>query len=187
MERQSTNDGAGTPLSATGRAILGLLGSAPRTGYDIKSAVDGSIRFFWAASYGQIYPELKRLESAGLVRVASAEKGGRRRSVYEITAAGRDALQAWLASDAELTTEMRDEGLLRFFFSDLVDREEALANVRAMRAHHEAMVRRLREIEPKSIQARDAGRRFPYLTLMGGIELHEQRAAWCARMEKELS
>src|SRR5215210_891064 len=47
--------------------VLGLLRHGPRSGYDIKVAVDGSTRFFWAASYGQIYPELKRLEGARLI------------------------------------------------------------------------------------------------------------------------
>ena len=42
--------------------ILGLLSIGPRSGYDIKAVVDRSTRFFWAASYGQIYPELRRLE-----------------------------------------------------------------------------------------------------------------------------
>ena len=31
------------------------------SGYEIKALVDKSTRFFWAASYGQIYPELQRL------------------------------------------------------------------------------------------------------------------------------
>jgi DNA-binding PadR family transcriptional regulator len=44
---------------------------------------------------GQIYPELRRLEGAGLVEVV--ERGGRRRRVrYELTASGRAALLAWL-------------------------------------------------------------------------------------------
>ena len=43
-------------LSATGRVILGMLAVEPRSGYDIKAIVDHSTRFFWAASYGQIYP-----------------------------------------------------------------------------------------------------------------------------------
>jgi DNA-binding PadR family transcriptional regulator len=45
-------------------AVLGLDRAGPRSGYDIKRVVDKSIRF-WAASYGQIYPELKWLEEAG--------------------------------------------------------------------------------------------------------------------------
>ena len=43
--------------------ILGLLAVRPLSGYDIKAIVDRSTRFFWAASYGQIYPELRRLEA----------------------------------------------------------------------------------------------------------------------------
>lgn len=191
MAEQATNTVPSAPtapdLSPTGRVILGLLHSESRTGYEIKSVVDNSTRFFWAASYGQIYPELKRLEAAGLVEVESAEEGGRRRARYAITAAGRDALHAWLTSDAALVHEMRDEGLLKFFFSDALAPGEALLNVRAMRAHHESMVRRLREIEPMTIEARRNGRRHPYLTLHGGIELHEFLAGWCRRMEEELA
>ena len=56
---------AGPPeLSATGRVILGMIAFGRTTGYDIKQLVDKTTRYFWAASYGQIYPELKRLEDA---------------------------------------------------------------------------------------------------------------------------
>ncbi len=55
-------------LNPTGRVILGMLAQGQRTGYDIKQFVDKSTRHFWAASYGQIYPELKRLEDQGLVQ-----------------------------------------------------------------------------------------------------------------------
>ena len=67
-------------LSPTGRVILGFLAVEPRSGYDIKEQVDKSTRFFWAASYGQIYPELKRLAGDGLRgggRVRRASAGGR--------------------------------------------------------------------------------------------------------------
>src|SRR3954447_15803679 len=61
-------------------AVLGILALQPMSGYDIKNQVDGSIRHFWAASYGQIYPELKRLESAGWIEGSDGSRrgGGRR-------------------------------------------------------------------------------------------------------------
>ena len=43
-------------LSATAHVILGLVRTEPRSGYEIKAVVDNCARFFWAASYGQIYP-----------------------------------------------------------------------------------------------------------------------------------
>ena len=54
----------------------------PRSGYDIKQVVDHSTRFFWAASYGQIYPELKRLAAEGLIEPHAESEGGRRRTAY---------------------------------------------------------------------------------------------------------
>src|SRR5256885_15296651 len=83
-----------------------------RTGYDIKTFVDKTTRYFWAASYGQIYPELKRLEDQGLVRGRPEPSGARARTVYELTDAGTAALEHWLASDAEQLDRVRDEGVL---------------------------------------------------------------------------
>lgn len=41
---------------------------------------------------GTLYPALHRLESKGLLASSWAEVGGRRRRVYELTPAGREAL-----------------------------------------------------------------------------------------------
>src|SRR5436190_22940597 len=91
--------------SKTAYVILGMLRLGQRTGYEIKSLVDVSTRFFWAASYGQIYPELRRLEEAGLVSGTDDDSDGRRRRAYELTEAGERALRDWLTSDAPLSLE----------------------------------------------------------------------------------
>src|SRR5436853_4780816 len=98
-------------------AVLGLLARGPRSGYDLKRAVDRTIRHFWAASYGQIYPELKRLEQAGWIAGEDAGRGARSRRVYRITAQGRRALKDWLHG-LETRSELRDESLLRLFSAD---------------------------------------------------------------------
>src|SRR3954453_10708149 len=84
-------------LSSTAYVILGMLSWRPMTGYEIKSLVDKSTRFFWAASYGQIYPELRRLAADGLIEGKASPQGGRRRNVYRLTPAGRRELEAGLA------------------------------------------------------------------------------------------
>ena len=70
-----------------------------RTGYEIKSLVDVSTRFFWAASYGQIYPELARLEELGLVRGEDDRIERAAPQAYELTPAGERALHDWLTSE----------------------------------------------------------------------------------------
>src|SRR4051794_16363263 len=99
-------------MNAVTPVILGLLQLGPRSGYEIKQVVDRSTRFFWAASYGQIYPELRRLEGEGLIEGKDAPTGGRARRVFRLTRAGRKALTGWLTSEGELTVELRDESLL---------------------------------------------------------------------------
>lgn len=162
--------------------ILGMLALGPRSGYDIKKFVDNSTRFFWAASYGQIYPELKRLEAAGLIR-ASEPEGGRRRTEYDLTEAGEAALREWLTSSEELTYEVRDEGLLKFFFGDVMRPAEVIEQLERKAEHHDRVVEHLRAIEPAIAPAEGEPPGYRYLTAQGGIEFHEFLAGWCRRMQ----
>src|SRR6266576_6268307 len=133
-------------------ALLGLLGRRPMSGYDIKRVVDRSIRHFWAASYGQIYPELKRLEEAGWIAGKDADRGGRSRRVYRITAAGRRELDGWLHG-YETRIELRDESLLRLFFADTLPRDEALGLLAARREGYRMMFAYLQSLDDGSGEA----------------------------------
>jgi DNA-binding PadR family transcriptional regulator len=169
-------------LSATAYVILGMVSREPRSGYEIKAAVDNSTRFFWAASYGQIYPELKRLSEAGLVEGVDAPRGERRRTVYTITKAGRAELRAWLRQPPE-TAEMREEGLLKLFFAGVLPPEEAVEILRAIREQRLDLTERMRALEPAKIEIDDP---FPLMVLRAGIEFNEWFADWCERMEAQL-
>jgi PadR family transcriptional regulator AphA len=171
-----------TELTPTARVALGMLRLGARTGYEIKQAIDLSTRFFWTASYGQIYPELRRLEERGLVAGRADPRGGVRRRSYRLTKAGEAVLREWLTDVESFTFELRDEALLRYFFGDLVSREEVVAGLRAQQRFCEDVLRRFRELEP---QARtgfvDESQRHPWLALLHGIELMTWRRDWCER------
>ena len=160
--------------------VLGLLSQGPRSGYDIKAIVDRSTRFFWAASYGQIYPELRRLETEGLIEGEDAPRGGRGRRVYRLTKAGREALVEWLFGST-VTIELRDESLLRLFFADALPREQALQLLEGRKRGHEEYLEVLRAIE-----ARPGGKDpdFVDLVLHWGIDFNQWGAEWC---EKQLT
>ena len=156
---------------------------SPRSGYEIKAVVDRSIRFFWAASYGQIYPELRRLERAGLIEGEDAPTGGRARTVYRLTAAGRDELEAWLLSPGELAVELRDESLLRLFLADALPHEQALLLLEGRRRGHEQFLELLRAIDARP------GEDPPFvdLVLRWGIAFNEWGAQWCTEQLERLS
>jgi len=169
-------------LSPTGRVILGTVALGKRTGYDIKAFVDNTARYFWAASYGQLYPELKRLEDQGLVRGRPEPSGGRARTVYELTEAGTAALQRWLEAEDAPSYELRDEGMLKLFLSDSFP-ERRIDIVRAIRAREERALAHLRSIEPRA----STGPAGPYLTLQMGMGLAEWTISWCEATERRLA
>ena len=167
-------------LNATARVILGFLGVGPMSGYEIKSLVDNSTRFFWAASYGQIYPELRKLESEGLIEGEAQAHGGRKRVDYSLTAAGREALVAWHRGASEIQ-ETRDETMLKIFFADSVGGTEA--TIRALegkRDHHRAIADELRELQVLKEEHGEAPE-SAMRTLRLGIEWNEWVAEWCER------
>jgi DNA-binding PadR family transcriptional regulator len=172
-----------TELSPTAHVILGMLSLSPKSGYEIKAFVDRSTRFFWAVSYGQIYPELRRLADAGLIVGESRPSGGRRRTVYSLTRAGRARLRDWLAIEPDVL-EMRDEGLLKLFFADATGGESAAVALGAKRRHHLERVDELKAIESA---APKHAHRFPMLVCRYGIECNQWMADWCQRMAEELS
>ena len=169
-------------LSPTAYVILGMLSLGPKSGYEIKGLVDKSTRFFWAASYGQIYPELKRLDETGLVSATDAPQGERRRTVYELTSEGRRELHAWLGEPPEVF-EMRHEGMLKLFFAGDLEPAEQIRLVRGLGAQHATKLEALREIELHAAQSPES---FPYLVLRFGIAYNEWAVEWCEREAERL-
>jgi DNA-binding PadR family transcriptional regulator len=173
-------------LSPTARVILGILRFGARTGYDIRKVIEVSTRFFWGASYGQIYPELRRLEQAGLVE-AEAEEGRRRRRVYRLTADGERVLHEWLTDRSSFTFEYRDEWVLKLFFGDLLSTDDVLANIRAAREWFTGAAQFFRaEIEPRARAGVEEGELFPFLTYEYGLEFLEWAAEWYERAERRV-
>ena len=167
-------------MSGVEYVILGTLSWRPLTGYEIKQIVDSSTRFFWAASYGQIYPELRRLAAAGLVEAESDDTGNRRRIRYSLTPAGRDRLAAWLRAPGA-GYELRDEGLLKLFFARALPPEEHADVVRALRADREQVLEQLRDVERRGV-----GTGTSRLVLEYGLRNHEWEVEWCSDVERRL-
>ena len=164
--------------------ILGMVYRGVETGYAIKRTVDRSTRFFWAASLAQVYPELAALESGGYLTSGDDSHGARRRKAYRLTKKGRTALEDWLRSERTPHFEFRDEGLLRLFFADAIQPQEALELVGRLRAKAEEIDRDFREtIVPLAQAAPD---RFPLIAAREGADYFAWRAAWFRKIEKEL-
>lgn len=90
--------------------LLASLDGEPRHGYAIMEALRAGSGGQLDLPTGTIYPALRRLERAGLVKGRWSEVGGRRRRVYTLTAAGQRTLAlergTWQAFSAAVSTLM---------------------------------------------------------------------------------
>jgi PadR family transcriptional regulator, regulatory protein PadR len=74
--------------------LLAALEAGPRHGYAIIEALRAGSGGQFDLPTGTVYPALRRLERAGLIQGTWDEATGRRRRVYQLTAAGQRALEA---------------------------------------------------------------------------------------------
>jgi len=74
--------------------LLATIASGASHGYAVIKALRERSGELLDLPDGTMYPALHRLESAGLVESGWSSDGGRRKRVYELTEAGREALEA---------------------------------------------------------------------------------------------
>lgn len=108
--------------------ILGLLSHEELTGYEIKKRMDTTLKYFWGASYGSIYPTLSGLVERGFAVKRDAGENKRNKFIYTITEEGRHYLKAWLKNPVE-KDELRYETLLKLFFGKEQGAEQALIHL----------------------------------------------------------
>jgi DNA-binding PadR family transcriptional regulator len=96
-----------TPIFAHGSLrlyLLSLLAERPRHGYELIQALSDRFGGTYSPSAGTIYPRLAKLEEEGLV----TKTAGDRKTVYEITDAGRAELAARADDLASIENEVTD-------------------------------------------------------------------------------
>ncbi len=162
-------------------AVLGMLMSGPKSGYDLKREFEERIGHFWSESLGQIYPTLHRLHDEGMVsaRVRRA-KGRPERKVYRITVRGREAFRAWLEQPPG-PTRVRNELLLKIFFGPESTPEQVLTHLDRFAGEQEELrgLYRFFEGEIERLAASELQREYWRLTLLSGRRVNEARLAWC--------
>lgn len=119
-------------LTTTSYAILGLLAIQPWSTYELARQMERSLGRFWPRAESKLYEEPKKLVARGLARASSELTGQRRRTVYSITPAGRQALAAWLTEPGRGPV-LEFEQLLKVFFSENGSKQDTLATLSAAR------------------------------------------------------
>lgn len=160
--------------------ILGLLSHEELTGYEIKKRMDTVLKYFWSASYGSIYPALRDLVHRGLAVKREDTDSKRNKQIYTITDDGRNYLKEWLTLPVE-KDELRYETLLKLFFGNEQDEEQACAHINAFENKIKKELPYLLEAEKvlRDCPDDDTAHKYYLLTVEFGIKAYRTYLEWC--------
>lgn len=161
-------------------AILGLLNHEDMSGYDIKKRIDDSLKFFWDAGFGQIYPGLKTLEQNGWVNCASKASGaGPERIMYSITTQGRSELKHWLSTPVE-KEQTKYEILLKLFFGSVVSTEENIRIIREFEQRNSGILKlfEIYKAQLEQVLYQKEDHIYYYLTVLFGEKVQKAYLEW---------
>lgn len=162
--------------------ILGLLSEEPLSGYEIKKIVDMRFSFFWSESFGQIYPQLKKLNEEGLIKEMSLEESKNGKSIrkYAITDDGIDSLKEWLKEPVEKEV-VRYEILLKMYFSNIVSPEVMLGHIKEFQRSHRQQMKLFEMFRENLEEYKDvhSNHRDILLVLSLGEKILKAYDEWC--------
>ena len=121
-------------------AVLGLLSKEKLTGYDLTQKFHSHISHFWNAHHTQIYRELQKLESDGLVSHDLVEQHDRPdKKIYALTDQGLHDLLVWMG-EAPKNPSMKNETLLRVSLFHLIPPDQAMEYLESSKANYEKVL-----------------------------------------------
>ncbi|NRD78022.1 PadR family transcriptional regulator [Bacillus sp. BRMEA1] len=129
--------------------ILGFIYDEPMSGYDIKQMMENSVSYFFDASFGAIYPALRKMEKEGLVDKQVVQQEGKpNKNMFAITDKGKEQFQHYLRSPINPTV-MRSDILIRIFFGRFTTKEKINQWLLAEREKNQALYDSLKLLEEK--------------------------------------
>ncbi len=172
-------------LPTTSYVILGLLTFREMSGYDLKQLINKSItHFYWSPAKSQIYGELRRLESHGLVTMREVPQTLRPdKRLYQITPQGTEAMLKWLESSGVEPDSYKSALLLKVFFGHMLSQDTTIGLLEERRKQIAADLagceKRVQEFTEKTPAAdADDETFFPLLTLQRSVALCQADLAW---------
>jgi DNA-binding PadR family transcriptional regulator len=134
--------------------MLGLLAIRPWSTYELARQMRRNLHYFWPRAESNLYAEPLRLVSGGWAKARSLPVGRRPRTVYSITAKGRQALEHWLGEPAA-APRLEAEPLVKFTFADYGTKSSVLENLRRFRKDAETRQSEMRAIFDEYLRERD--------------------------------
>lgn len=170
-------------------ALLAALLDGPASGYELTQRFDAGVANFWHATKPQLYNELTRLESEGLIsgtEVVQRDRPNKR--VMEITNDGVAELEQF-AANASKPAAIKSDLLIKVRSVDAISAEAVIPNLHQELERVSTKLDNFLAMEERMLKGRThdeyiktARRVGPYLTLRMGIARERQTLAWISEV-----
>ena len=152
------------------------------TGYDLKQCMLNSTSNFFDASFGSIYPALKKMEEKGLVSSMEVVEGGKYKKRYAITEIGETDFRNWLEQEIDFS-KTRPDHLIKVFFFGFLPKEKAIHSLHKFIEGVEQVHTRLAEYDSQVKLHADT---YQYSTLVFGMDYYKLIINWSKDLLQEL-
>jgi DNA-binding PadR family transcriptional regulator len=166
-------------------AVLGLLHDSPMHGYELRKRLNTLLGAFRALSYGTLYPALKALLAAGLIREAGqgegpapALAGKRARIVYELTAEGKERFHALVSETGPAAWEDELFDVHFAFFA----RTDAATRLQILEGRRTRMQERLDGVRQSMARTRERLDSYTLELQQHGLESVEREVRWLTEL-----
>lgn len=159
--------------------ILGFLMCGETSGYDLKQWMTKSTSYFFDASFGSIYPALKRLTQKKMVTFHEVVEGSKYKKLYRITDAGKKAFMDWVEEPIVFEKSKQDH-LVRIFFYEFLSKKEAIEKLKNLVCQVEPVAKELTEQKRETEREYDIYQFYYRYAAMGyGVEYYNFVLNWC--------
>ena len=156
------------------------------TGYELKQSIDQSTAHFWHAYHSQIYTSLRQMEKENLVSSEYIQEESQPdRRIYTITETGKQALKNWLDQTQTEVSSIKEELLVRLFFSAGQDPQKVLTGLRLQHEMHrekmavyKGIIEHMANHNAYEFEGLERDKKFWMLTLDLGVRYEETYIAW---------
>ena len=171
---------------AISHAILVTLSLGPCSGYDLAKQFTergtSPVGCFWQATQQQIYRELGKLETEGLIEAEMVIQEGRpNKKIFQVTGAGQQWLQEWMEEPSQ-PSAIREDLLVKVLGGHLVPISVLRGELQHRRDLHRQTLQFYGELEQcyfPAPQQRSLAEGLQYLTLIRGIRYESDWVTWC--------
>ena len=167
------------PLSTLELTVLGVvLKRGPCVAHAVVSEFSGSNTFAYRSGAGSIYPLLKRMDEAGLVKTEGHN--------YSVTEKGIEAMRHWILAsgiDQPFSTSL-DDIRSRVYFLRLLGPEEIQSFLSNTLIGLQELLNRCKQSQ---VGYEELGDPFSKLAILGAVRETEARLAWIQEVQAILN